>query len=59
MDTAGDVELGADDELDADLASREMCLDHAGHRAFVGDGDGPVAESMGGTYQFLGMGRAA
>ncbi len=37
------VETRADDQLDADLAGREMRAHDAGQRVGVGDGDGRVA----------------
>ena len=56
---ADDAEFGADDELDAQFPRRQMRLHDPGHRTFVGDGDGFVAQRVGGAHQFVRMGSAA
>ena len=63
MDALGKVELGADDELDAGLATPfafrvagfggDMRPHHAGHGTFIGDGDGGVTELPSPFHQFL------
>ena len=59
MNVLRKAELGADDQLDAKFARRQMRLHHPGEGTFVGDGDGLVAELEGGAHQFLGMRSAA
>ena len=53
-----DLDLAADDELDAVLLSGKMSAHHARHRALVGDGKGGVAQACSSGNQFLGMGGA-
>ncbi len=54
----GEIEAGADDELETDLLGGEMGAGGAGEGIAVGDGDGGKAESLGGRHQFLGVGTA-
>ena len=55
----GEAELGADDQLEAMLARREMRPHHAGERALVGERESPVAQRRCASDQFLGMRGAA
>ncbi len=52
---AVEVELGADDQVQAVLARRHVGLDHAGQRALVGDRERAVALPRGLGDQLLGV----
>jgi hypothetical protein len=59
LQAIGERDLRADDELDAELLRFHVRAHDAGHRAFIGDRDGAIAQFGGAMHDLFGTRRAA